>query len=153
MIVSLKKDGSPRRLIDYKRLNNAIPCQTNITKSPFMCASACPPGKKKTLLDAKDGYHSVILALGESREVTEFLCEFGRYTCFGSCQGLICSGDAYTHRFNIITSKFPNVVRCVDDSLLLEDDLKSSFDLTCRYLSTCTRGALISIKEIQICSG
>ena len=59
------------------RLNDAIPRQTNITQSPFMCASACPPGKKKTLLDAKDGYHSVILALEESREVTEFLCEFG----------------------------------------------------------------------------
>ena len=40
MIISLKKDGSPSRLIDYKRLNDAIPRQTNITKSPFMCLSA-----------------------------------------------------------------------------------------------------------------
>ena len=62
MIVMMKKDGSPCRIIDYKRLNDAIPRQTNITQSPFMCASACPPKKKKTLLDAKDGYHSVILA-------------------------------------------------------------------------------------------
>ena len=46
-----------------------------------MCASKCPPKKKKTLLDAKDGYTSVVLALGENREVTEFLCEFGRYRC------------------------------------------------------------------------
>ena len=74
MIVALKKDGSPRRLIDYKNLNNAIPCQTNITQSPFFCAQACPPRKKKTLLDAKDGYHSVVLKKGLSREVTEFLC-------------------------------------------------------------------------------
>ena len=35
--------------------------------------------KKKTLLDTKDGYHSVVLALGESRAVTDFLSEFGRY--------------------------------------------------------------------------
>ena len=103
-----------------------------------MCASACPPKKQKTILDAKDGYHSVVLEMGESREVTEFLCEFGRYRCVGSGQGLICSGDAYTHRFDNITSKFQNVVRCVDDSLLWEDDLKSSFDLVCRYLSTCS---------------
>ena len=47
MIVALKKDGSPRRLIDYKNLNNAIPRQTNITQSPFFCAQACPPRKKK----------------------------------------------------------------------------------------------------------
>ena len=109
MIVSMKKDES-RRLIDYKRLNDAFPCQTNITQSPFMCASACPPGKKITLLDAKDGYHSVVLALGESREVTEFLCEFGHYSCVGSGQGLICSGDGYTHRFDNIMLKFANVV-------------------------------------------
>ena len=35
MLVTMKKDGSPRRIIDYKRPNNAIPRQTNITKSPF----------------------------------------------------------------------------------------------------------------------
>ena len=35
MIVTLKKDGTPRRIIDYKRLNDAIPWQTNITQSPF----------------------------------------------------------------------------------------------------------------------
>ena len=104
-----------------------------------MCASACPPKKRKTLLDAKDGYHSVVLALGESCEVTEYLCEFGRYRCISSGQGLICSGDAYTHRFDNITSKFMNEVRCVDDSLLWEDDLRSSFDLTSRYLLTCAR--------------
>ena len=61
MMVTMKKDGSPRRIIDYKNLNNAVPCQTIITQSPFMCASACPPRKKKSILDAKDGYRSVPL--------------------------------------------------------------------------------------------
>ena len=61
MLVTMKKDGSPRRIIDYKNLNNAVPRQTNITQSPFMCASACPPRKKKSILDEKDGYHSVPL--------------------------------------------------------------------------------------------
>ena len=142
MLVTMKKDGSPRRIIDYKNLNIAIPRQTIITKSSFMCASACPPKKLKTILDAKDGYHSFVLEKGESQEVTEFLCEFGGYRCVGSGQGIICSGDAYIHRFNNITSKFHNVVRCVDDSLLWEDDLKTSFDLVCRYLSTCSRGGI-----------
>ena len=143
MLVTMKKDGSPRRIIDYKNLNNVIPRQTNISKSPFMCASACPPKKKKTILDAKDGYHSVVLEKGESQEVTEFLCEFGRYWCIGSGQGgLICSGDAYTHRFDNITSKFQNVVRCVDDSLLWEDNFKTSFDLVCRYLTACSKGGI-----------
>ena len=90
----------------------------NIAQSPFFCASACPPGKKKTLLDTRDRYHSVVLAEGESQEVTEFLCEFGHYRCVGSVQGMICNGDAYTHRFDKITQNFTNVVRCVDNSLL-----------------------------------
>ena len=34
------------------------------------------------------------------------------------------------------------MVRCVDDSLLREDDIKSSFDLICRYLSTCSRNCV-----------
>ena len=75
-----------------------------------MCASACPPRKKISILDAKDGYHSVPLKKGESQAVTEFLCEFGRYRCIGSGQGPICSGDAYTHRFDNITSQFTNVL-------------------------------------------
>ena len=87
-----------------------FPHQTNITQSPFMCASAYPPRKKMTLLDAKDRYHSVVLAIRESQEVTEFLCEFGRYRCVGSGQGLICSGDVYNHRFANITWKLTNLV-------------------------------------------
>ena len=107
-----------------------------------MCASACRPNKNKTILDAKDGYHSVELEEGESREVTKFVCEFGRYRCVSSGQGLICNGDAYTHVFDNITSKFQNVVRCVDDSMLWEDSLKSSFDLVCKYLLTCSKGGI-----------
>ena len=68
MLVTMKKDGSPRRIIDYKNLNNAIPRQTNITKIPFMFASACPPKKQKTILDAKDGYHYVVLKWGKVKK-------------------------------------------------------------------------------------
>ena len=38
---------------------------------PF-CVFACLPGKKKTLQDAKDGYHWVVLAEGLSPKVTKF---------------------------------------------------------------------------------
>ena len=58
----------------------------------------------------------------------------------GSGQGLIHSGDAYTHRFDKITQNFTNVVGCVDNSLLWEDDLKSMGDLICKYISTCWKG-------------
>ena len=71
---------------------------------------------------------------------TKFLCEFGRYWCVGSGQGLICSGDAYTARFDKITQEFTNIVRCVDDSLIWADNASEMFDATCRYISVCAKG-------------
>ena len=56
-IVTLQKYSTPLRIIDYKRLNDAILRQTSVILSPFFCDSMCPPWKKKTLLD---GYNSVI---------------------------------------------------------------------------------------------
>ena len=78
------------RVTNFCIFLDAIPRQMNITKSPFMCASDCPAGKKKSILDAKDGDHSVVLEKGESRAVTEFLCEFGRYRCIGSGSSYKC---------------------------------------------------------------
>ena len=98
-------------------------------------------GEEKTLLDAKDGYYSVMLAEAD-RAVTEFMCEFGKYYCVGSGQGLICSGDACTQQFDKITQDFSNVVRCADDSLLWADDVKSMFDSTCKYISACSKGGI-----------
>ena len=57
----------------------------------------------------------------------------------GSGQRLVCSGDAYTHRFDRITQDLSNVVQCMDDSLLWDDNVKSMFDFKCKYMSTCSR--------------
>ena len=148
MIVTLKKDRTTRRIIDYKRLNDAIPRKTNITQSMFMCASACPPHKKKTLLDAEDGYYSLI-CLDSDQAYTEFLCKFGRYRCIESGQGLICSGNAYTARFDKIMQDFTNVVWCVDDSLIWADNVRNMFYSTCRYISVCAKGG-INFKKKKI---
>ena len=34
------------------------------------------------------------------------------------------------------------MTKCVDDLLLWEDDLRTSFGLICRYLTTCSRGGI-----------
>ena len=47
-----------------------------------------------------------------------------------------------THRFDKIKHDFSDVVRCVDDSLLWADNVKSMFDLTCKYISACSRGGI-----------
>ena len=61
MGITTKKDGRSRRTIDYQYLNSQCKQQTHHTASPFQQAMQVPPNTKKTVLDAVDGYHSVIL--------------------------------------------------------------------------------------------
>ena len=56
----------------------------------------------RTILDAKDGYHSIPLA-PESRVFTTFICEWGRVWYLRAPQGWKGSCDAYTHRVDKIT--------------------------------------------------
>ena len=72
MLITLKKDGSPRRIIDFKNLNNAIPRQTNITMSPFLCAQQCPKGKKKLFLMRKMGIIRLSLQRGKVGKLPNF---------------------------------------------------------------------------------
>ena len=66
--------------------------------------------------------------MDSDQEYTEFLGEFGRYRCVGSGQGLICSGNAYTTRFDKIMQDFTNVLQYVDDSLIWADNVREMFD-------------------------
>merc|ERR1712015_148308 len=53
------------------------------------------------------------------------------------------SGDAYTRRFDDITSEFERVSRCVDDSLLWNDDVEGSFWHAFDYIKHCADNGII----------
>ena len=74
LVTVSKKDGSPRLTVDYQELNKATYREPHHTPSPFNLAVSIPPGKKKTVLDAWNGYHSLALA-EESRDATQFITE------------------------------------------------------------------------------
>ena len=75
-----------------------------------------------------------------------------RYRCVGCGQGLICSGDAYTTRFDKITQEFNNVVHSVDDSLIWADNASEMFDATCGYISVCAEGGInFNKKKFRFC--
>ena len=74
MVVSKKKDGSPRRTIDLQRLNAQTLRETHHCQSPFQLASQIPPNTYKTVIDAVDGYHAIPLA-PESQPLTTFITE------------------------------------------------------------------------------
>ena len=136
MIIVPKQDGSPRRTVDLQALNKASVRQTHHTESPYHLATSVPPGTKKTILDCWNSFHSVALR-EEDKHFTTFITKWGRYRYITAPQGYLASGDGFTHRYDLIVSDFPNLVKCVDDSLLHNPDLESSFWQTCKYISLC----------------
>ena len=61
MVVCAKKNGKPRRTVDFQALNVHAARETHHTQSPFHQASSIPSGKKKTVFDCWNGYHSIPL--------------------------------------------------------------------------------------------
>lgn len=72
MVCVPKKDGSPRRTVNFVPLNQFSFRQTHHTMSPFHQASMVPSNTYKTVLDAWNGYHSCLLD-EESRPLTCFI--------------------------------------------------------------------------------
>ena len=58
MEVCAKQNGEPRRTVDFQALNAHATRETHHTPSPFHQARSVPNGKKKTIFDAWNGYHS-----------------------------------------------------------------------------------------------
>ena len=151
MVITQKKDGSPRRTVDYQYLNGYCKRETHHTLSPFHAACLVPPHTKKTVLDAVDGYHAISLD-EQSRPLTTFITEWGRYWYNRMPQGFIASGDAYTRRFDEVTKDVLRKVKIVDDSLLYDDDIESAFFHTFDYLYLgAINGVVYSDTKFQFC--
>lgn len=142
MVICAKKNGKPRRTVDFQPLNVHATRETHHTPSPFHQARSVPHDKKKTVLDAWNGYHSVPIRF-EDRHLTTFIIPWGRYRYKTTPQGYIASRDGYTRRYDAIVSDIPNKTKCVDDALLWADNLKESFFQTVHWLDTCGRHGII----------
>lgn len=138
MVICAKKNGKPRRTVDFQPLNAHATRETHHTPSPFHQARSIPHGKKKTVLDAWNGYHSVPIR-AEDRHLTTFITPWGRYRYKTTPQGYIASGDGYTRRYDEIVAEIPNKTKCVDDALLWADTLEDSFHQTVQWLDVCGR--------------
>ena len=143
MTIAAKKNGSPRRTIDFQQLNKACKRQTHATEAPFHQACAVPANTRRTILDAWNGFHSVPLCeTDESKAQTTFLTAWGRYRYRTAPQGFLAAGDAYTARYDSIIADFDNVKKCIDDSILWADNLEQIFHHTCRYISHCASAGI-----------
>ena len=147
MVVAAKKSGDPRRTVDMQQLNKATLRETHPSPTPFSIVSVTPTKTYKTVLDAWNGYHSLPLA-EDSKDATTFVTEWGRYRYCRAPQGFHASGDAYTRRFDDITSDVERVARCIDDSLLWDYGIEDSFWHTYDYLKHCSdNGIVFNVKK------
>ena len=151
MVVTSKKDGRPRRTVDFQALNSQCLRETHHQGSPFHLAMQVPAGAFKTVLDAVDGYHSVELD-EESQPLTTFITEWGRYMYKRMPQGYLASGDAYTSRYDQIIADVPRKVKIVDDTLLWDFSVEEAFYHTFDYLSLCYQnGVVINESKFKFC--
>ena len=131
-----KIDGSPRYTVDLQKLNAATLKETHHMPSPFNQALLVPAYTRKTVLDAWNGYHSLPLS-PSARNATTFITAWGRYLYRRAPQGFHASGDAYTQRFDDITIDTPRQTRCIDNTILWDDSIETSFWHTIDYITYC----------------
>ena len=142
MVIVPKKDGKPRRTVNFQPLNQYSSRQTHHTMSPFHQATSIPANTVKTVLDAWNGYHSV--ALEEScRHLTTFITPWGRFRYCTAPMGYLAAGDAYTDRFDRIIKDIQNKTKIVDDTALWASNVRESFHQTCEFLTLCSRNGIV----------
>ena len=142
MVICSKKDGTPRRTVDFQPLNKYASRETHHTPSPYHLAREVPKNTKKTTMDAWNGYHGIKLQKSD-RHFTTFITPWGRYRYIRCPQGYIASGDAYTSRYDTIIMDVQNKVKCVDDTLLWSKSIAESFEQAAHYLDLCGRNGII----------
>ena len=77
LVIQPKPCGNARRTVDLSYLSKHGIKEPHHTRSAFAIAQTVPGHMYKTVLDCKDGYHGLDLAV-EDRHKTTFATEWGR---------------------------------------------------------------------------
>ena len=146
MVITAKANGDPRRTVDYQQLNKATHREIHHTPSPINLVASIPGNMLKTVLDAWNGYHSLLLD-EDSKHLTTFITEWGACRYCRGPQGFHETGDAFSRCFDDITISEEWYVRCIDGGLLYVDDVESAFWYTFDHLKLCAEKGIIFNKE------
>ena len=146
MVIIPKTNGKVRRSVDFQNLNDATLREVHHTPSPINLVASIPRGTLKTVVDAWNGYHSLPLD-EESSHFTTFITEWGKYRYLRGPQGYHGTGDAYTRRFDDITTSEERYVRCIDDGLLYDNDIENSFWHTFDHIKLCAENGVVFNRE------
>ena len=110
-----KENGGVRPTVDFSRLNDWVQRAAHPVTTPYEAVLSIPPGSKWfTVMDAKNGYHQILLH-EEARDFLCFITPWGRYRFLRSPHGFIGTGDKYNYEGDRILSGVQDTAKVVDD--------------------------------------
>ena len=144
MLVARKEDGSPRRVIDISPMNKHCQREVHTSKSPFTLARSVPENSVKTVFDAWNGYHALPVR-EEDRHLLTFSTSIGLLRYKRAPQGFLSSGDGYNRRYDDLTRHIQRMERCVDDSLLHDNEkqLEDHWWRVIDYIELCGNAGIV----------
>lgn len=95
MVVTRKHDGSSHHSVNLSLLNKHCKRETHNSESPFHLARRIPQGTYKTVTDAWNGFHIMLLPQSD-KYLTNFITPFGGWSYQHTPQGFLSSGMATT---------------------------------------------------------
>jgi len=96
-----------------------------------------------TVADAHSGYYQIPLD-EENRKLTTFITPWGRFRYLRTPMGHCAAQDAFTKRFDDAITDIPRKLKCVDDTLLYDQNVAEAFWHTYEFLETCAERELLS---------
>jgi hypothetical protein len=114
--------------------------------SPFHQATLFPPGKKKTVTDAWNGYHAVPIHTDDRHYMT-FITPWGIYRYKTLPQGFMAAWDGYTRWYDEVVADIDKKTKCIDDTGMWEDNIEKAFHQTCIWMDRCGRNGITQNPE------
>ena len=152
MVLTRKSDGSPCRIVDLSPLNKHCKGETFASESPFHTVRRIPRGSWKTVTDAWNGYHGMVLQESD-RHLTTFITPHGRWRYIRALPGYVSSGDGYNRRADEVLSEFTRKERCVDDICHYDNDLEEHWWRTIELLTILGKaGIIVNADKFQFAS-
>ena len=146
-----------RRTVDFSWLNKHINPTVYHCDPPLTQAQRVPSECWKTVIDARDGFHSIPVHQ-DSWKWLHFITPEGRFGYKNLPQGMIISPAVYMESMAMAESDeegktcFPHSTRLMDDTCLWAWSIENNFRNTCRYITQVGRaGISFSPKKIQFC--
>ena len=132
-----KPGGGVRSVVDLKGLNKYVMRPTHPFPAGKDIIATIPPSSKVfAVFDCLKGYWQVPLD-EDSRPLTTFLTEFGRYRYLRAPMGLNASGDEFCLRTDKAVAGITGVKKLVDDVLIFADNDEDLLDRIVELFKCC----------------